>query len=313
MAGANHFKAKRAFTLVELLVVIAVISILLALLLPAVQAVREAARRTQCINNLKQIGLALHNYHDVHRVFPPACVRPAGFTDNGRDRPRSTWAIAILPMLELANLYQRFHPDIDSTNVMNLEVTSARVAGYLCPSDPHTNSLFEPVLGSFYSRSNYAANFGSASWGVSFWQDSKYRGVMGQNSGVRIAAITDGLTNTVCVAEIRAVPSPLDNRGVWAFPAAGSASVGLDCDKECQGVNGDPTHDWIPYCGPSPGQLPCTFQNTDESNAGPRSLHSQAANVLLSDGSVRGLSESLDRKVIYRLFTSSDGEVVGEF
>ncbi len=313
MAGKKKILVWRAFTLIELLVVIAVISVLMALVLPAVQSVRETARRTQCLNNLKQVGLALHNYHDFHRIFPPACVRPDGFTDNGRDQPRSTWAIAILPMLEQANLYGHFQSEVDSTNVMNLEVTSARLAGYLCPSDPGTNVLFEPILTAWYSRSNYAANFGSASWGVKFWQDPKYRGVMGQNSGVRFAGITDGLTNTVCVAEIRAVPSPRDNRGAWAFPAPGASSVGLDCDRECQGINGDPSHDWIPYCSPSPGQLPCTFQNMEESNAGPRSLHPQSANVLFSDGSVRGISDSLDRKVAYRLFTSSDGEMVGEF
>lgn len=310
---SHHKKQAGGFTLVELLVVIAVISLLIALLLPAVQAAREAARRTQCKNNLKQIGLALHNYHDVHQTFPPACIRPVGYVDNGRDRPRSTWAIAILPMLEQANLYQQFNGLIDSTDASNLTATSATVTFYLCPSDPDTSIPFEPILGAKYSRSNYAASFGSASWGIQFWRDPKYRGVMGQNTALRMRDITDGLTNTVCVTEIRAVLSARDNRGVWAFPAAGASSAGLDCDKECQGINGDPATDWIPYCGGTAGQLPCTFQNTAESNAGPRSRHSLLAHVLLSDGSVRGLSESMDRQINYRIFTSADGQIVGEF
>ena len=127
------------------------------------------------------------------------------------------------------------------------------------------------------------------------------------------SAGTDDLTNTVCVAEILAMPSPLDNRGVWAFPAAGSSNVGLGCDKKCQGINDDPTHDWIPYCNLAPNQLPCTFQKTEEINPGPRIMHPQAANALFSDWSIRGLSESLELEVVYRLFTSSDGEVVETF
>ena len=292
---------------------IAVISILMALLLPAVQMAREAARRTQCLSNLKQIGLALRNYHDIQRTFPPACIRPVGFIDNGRDHPRSTWAVAILPMIEQANLYQQFDSTVDTTNVANLLATSTVVSAYRCPTDAGTGVAFEPILGTLYSRSNYAANFGSASWGVRFWQDSKTRGVMGQNVGLRMGDITDGLSNTVCVAEVRAEQSALDNRGAWAFPAPGASNVGLDCDRECQGVNGDATHDWIPYGNPLPNQLPCSFQNTEESNAGPRSMHPQTANVLLSDGSVRPISESVDIQTLRRLFSSGDGEAVGKF
>ncbi|HQX50104.1 MAG TPA: DUF1559 domain-containing protein [Planctomycetaceae bacterium] len=311
--SSKEHRCHRGFTLVELLVVIAVISILMALLLPAVQMAREAARRTQCLSNLKQVGLALHNYHDIHKTFPPACIRPVGFIDNGRDHPRLTWAVAILPMIEQANLYQQFDSTVDTTNVANLLAASTVVSAYRCPTDAGTGVAFEPILGTLYSRSNYAANFGSASWGVRFWQDSKTRGVMGQNVGLRMGDITDGLSNTVCVAEVRAEQSASDNRGVWAFPAPGASNVGLDCDRECQGVNGDATHDWIPYCNPLPGQLSCSFQNTEESNAGPRSMHPQTANVLLSDGSVRPISESVDIQTLRRLFSSGDGEVVGGF
>lgn len=306
-------RRSRGFTLIELLVTIAIISLLIALLLPAVQSAREAARRTQCSNNLKQIGLALHNYHDLHRIFPPASIRPRGFIDNGRDHPRTTWAISILPMLEQAPLFQQFDSTVDSTEFVNQSVTWAHVPGYRCPTDPGAGALFEPVLGSTYSRSNYAANFGSGSWGQSHWADRNFRGVMGQNTALRIGAITDGTSNTVCVAEIRIQPSARDNRGAWAFPAPGSSSVGLDCDNLCRGINGDSGSDWIPYCDPVAGGLECTFQNSQDSNAGPRSMHVGGAIVLLSDGAVRFLPETLDIDVLRRLFTSGDGEVIGEF
>ncbi|MEQ9407784.1 MAG: DUF1559 domain-containing protein [Fuerstiella sp.] len=306
-------RSTHGFTLIELLVTIAVISVLIALLLPAVQSVREAARRTQCQNHLKQIGLALHNYHDVYRTFPPASIRPAGFEDNGRDEPRSTWAISILPMLEQAALYHRFDPTRKSTDSVNLDVTAASVPVYRCPTDPAGDQLFEPVLFALYSRSNYAANYGAASWGQKFWRDTRYKGVMGQNAALRLGGITDGTSNTVCVSEIRIQSNNRDNRGVWAFPAAGASSVGLDCDLGCRGINSDPSHDWIPYCDASPGQMPCSFQNTEESNSGPRSAHAGMAQFLLSDGSVRGLSENISIDVLRRLFASQDGEVVGEF
>lgn len=306
-------RSRHGFTLIELLVTIAIISVLIALLLPAVQSAREAARRTQCRNHLKQIGLALHNYHDVYRTLPPASIRPAGFEDNARDQPRSTWAIAILPMLEQAPLYQKFDPTRNSTDSENLEVTAAWIPAYRCPTDPAVDHLFEPILGAFYSRSSYATNYGAASWGREFWADTQYRGVMGQNAGLRLGGITDGTSNTVCVSEIRIQASNRDNRGVWAFPAPGASSVGLDCDVGCRGINSDAVHDWVPYCDALPNQMSCSFQNTEESNSGPRSSHTGIAQVVLCDGSARALSDNTDIDILQHLFASQDGEVVGEF
>ena len=310
---ATFRKFNRGFTLIELLVTIAIISLLVSLLLPAVQSAREAARRTQCKNNLKQIGLALHNYHDSARTFPPACIRPAGFVDNGRDNPRSTWAIAILPMLEQSPLFQKFDPAVNSSDVLNTEVIGTPVSTYLCPTDPAGLQAFEPVLATFYARGNYAANYGAASWGEVFWNEKEYKGVMGQNVGLRLGDITDGTSNTVCVSEILIQASARDGRGAWAFPAPGSSSVGLDCDQECQGINGDSSNDWIPFCDAASGTLDCRFQNTAESNSGPRSAHPGIAQVTLCDGSVRALSESINIDVLKYLFTSQDGEVIGEF
>ncbi len=303
---ANRF----GFTLIELLVTIAIIGVLVAIMLPAVQAVRESARKTQCQHNMKQIGLALANYHSAFGRLPPASIRPKGFLDNGRDRPRSTWAIAILPTLEQGVLYDKYDSKVDTSADVNRDFRETILAAYRCPSDPYSDVLFEPQVGARFSRSNYAANFGSASWGKRFWDDTQYRGVMGQNEGLRLTDVGDGTSQTVAVAEIRAQPDYGDNRGVWAHPAAGASSVGLDCDKQCRGINDESHSDWIPYCTSMTGNLDCHTQNTEESNAGPRSLHPGGAFLLFCDGSVRFGTEQTNVEALAAQFTSSNQEVI---
>lgn len=298
------------FTLIEVLVTIAIIGVLVAITLPAVQAAREAARKTQCQNNMKQIGLALANYHSAFGRLPPASIRPRGFLDNGRDRPRSTWAIAILPMLEQGALYAKYDSKVDTTADINRDFRETVVAAYRCPTDPNVDVLFEPRINARFSRSNYAANFGSASWGKRFWDDTQYRGVMGQNAGLRFTDIRDGTSQTVAVAEIRAQADYGDNRGVWAHPAPGASSVGLDCDIQCRGINGESHSDWIPYCIPMTGGLDCHTQNTEQSNAGPRSLHPGGAFLLFCDGSVHYVSEQVKVDVLAAQFTSMNQEVI---
>lgn len=301
------------FTLIELLVVIAIIGILLALLLPAVQQIRESARRTQCRNHLKQLGLALENYHTTYQMFPPAAIRDPGFEDNGRDRPRTTWMISILPFIDQAPLYQTADLSLTTDDPANASLRTTTLASYLCPTDTGSEVLFEPRLGITYGRSNYAANFGAGSWGIKHWKQSQYRGVMGQNSSVNHAAVTDGASNTVSVAELRIQASLRDNRGVWAFPAPGSSSVGLDCDTYCRSINGISDSDWIPYCDSMPSGLQCTFQNTTDSNASPRSRHAGGAHLLFCDGSVRFVSELMDQMILNAIFTSQHQETVSDF
>jgi prepilin-type processing-associated H-X9-DG protein len=300
-------------TLIELLVVIAIIAVLIALLLPAVQMARESARRTQCRNHLKQIGLALENYHSTCGTYPPASIRAPGFTNNGRDEPRSTWTIAILPYMDAAPLYNSYQPLLSTDDPANLALRNASVPGYLCPTDVGAEVLFEPRLGITYRRGNYGANFGAGSWGTDDWKLTKYRGVMGQNEAMSHAGITDGSSQTVLVAELRIQPSLRDNRGAWAFPAAGSASVGLDCDTGCQPINGNSASDWIPFCDPLPNGLNCTFQNNADSNAGPRSRHGRGAHLLFGDGSVRFVSENLDQATLNAIFTSQNNDIAGEY
>jgi len=299
--------------LIELLVVIVIIAILIALLMPAVQAARESARRSQCRNHLKQIGLALQNYHATSSTFPPASIRASGYLNNGRDHPRATWAILVLPHLDSGTLYGTYQPDLLSDAPANQALRETLVPSYLCPTDIGQDVLFEPRFGITYQRGNYGANFGAGSWGMDDWQNPEYRGVMNQNVGLRHSEITDGSSNTVMVGELQVQPSLRDNRGVWAFHAAGSASLGLDCDTQCRGINDDSASDWIPFCDPLPNGLSCTFQNNVDSNAGPRSRHAGGAHLLFGDGSARFVYESTDQSTLNALFTSQNQDDVGEF
>ncbi len=149
------------FTLVELLVVIAIIGILIALLLPAVQAAREAARRTQCANNLKQVGLALHNYHDVLKVFPPGNITDGNCCS---DLSRITWAISILPYIEQTNLGQRYNYNLPNEDPANAFVREERVPIYECPSDDQRGKLLVPDSGPTGGQN---------------WRTSSYRGMGG--------------------------------------------------------------------------------------------------------------------------------------
>ncbi|MGE0758752.1 MAG: DUF1559 domain-containing protein [Pirellulaceae bacterium] len=201
--------SRRAFTLVELLVVIAIIGILVSLLLPAVQAAREAARRMQCSNNLKQFGLAVHNYHDTYKVFPPQMLNMT--TSNDR---RWGWGVLILPFAEQGTLFDQLKPDggrqipVASTLYNGVALLQKPVPLHACPSDagPATNQFHPSVAASnnannWYSKSNYVCN----------QQVFRYRAGIVGGACFSMAEVLDGTTNTLLIGE-RRLNIPLNQR-----------------------------------------------------------------------------------------------------
>ncbi len=233
-----------AFTLVELLVVITIIGILISLLLPAVQAAREAARRMQCQNNLKQLGLAVLNYESQWKVFPPSSHWTSSSTVNTTNNPnlRESWIVMVLPFLEQQALHDSFDLTKPTPDPANAVARSVSVPCLLCPTDTYNRTAFNGSgssmtnqMGDNWARCNYAANGSLGFLTVNGthsmyndinidgaltdggWTNAKIRGVMGANASVAFSQIRDGSSNTVLLAEIRAGVTSFDSRGVWAM------------------------------------------------------------------------------------------------
>jgi len=182
---------ERGFTLIELLVVIAIIGVLIALLLPAVQQAREAARRAECRNHLKQMGLALHNYHDQHRGFPPGVVAD---NDNLQDGWHSAFAM-LLPQLEQSTAYRQFDFERPWRDPVNVAAAGASIATLLCPSSPGGQP---DNSGPIRSLTDYAFCKGDRAW---LCLANQPRGMFDVNSHIRTASVTDGLSNTFAAGE----------------------------------------------------------------------------------------------------------------
>jgi prepilin-type N-terminal cleavage/methylation domain-containing protein len=334
---------RRGFTLIELLVVIAIIAILIGLLLPAVQQAREAARRTQCKNNLKQIGLALHNYLDAFTVFPPTmCVGPG---DGGE------WSLParILPYVEQNSMYNviDFSRDYNQTSTAFPNgVKALRVPMLLCPSDPNDRQRTTSAGVPEHYPLCYGANLGT--WFV-FDPVTKQSGdgAFGPNGRTRDRDFVDGMTNTLCFSEVKAfTPYARNATSPLAANIAPPASVADLCAfvsgaAEFQTNSGHTewadgrahhvgfTTTFIPntpvLCtnGPNGVQdLDYTSQREDNPEGTTnrtyaavtsRSHHEGIVQSLLMDGSARGISENVDLQVWRRLGTRAGGEVVGEF
>jgi prepilin-type N-terminal cleavage/methylation domain-containing protein len=216
---ANQTKGRAGFTLVELLVVIAIIGILVALLLPAVQAAREAARRMQCSNNLKQIGLALHNYHDTYKTLAPGYLvkrNPANLSQCFQNENSWAWGALILPFMEQSPLHEQLEVGNVSlfnamSNATKLATMTQQIASYRCPSDtgPAVNTAnrkkFSPWnsgSGLRMATSNYVGN--NTSWDLR-WDGhiARTRGVFVQDEGVKFRDILDGTSNVIMAGERR--------------------------------------------------------------------------------------------------------------
>ncbi|MCH8830522.1 MAG: DUF1559 domain-containing protein [Planctomycetes bacterium] len=334
----------RGFTLIELLVVIAIIAILIALLLPAVQQAREAARRTVCRDNLHNLALALHNYHERNNIFP-AGMSFFSMSDarNAQDvylfnRYRTNWVIAILPDLEQNNLLQQFNLNLSISHSANRAARSTKLEIMMCPSDPY-NAYNFMRNGGDWARGNYGANCCAdrAMWCTPDgrgWQNSLYRGVLGNQVALRISGITDGTSNTILLAELRAgLSARNDRRGTWAMGEAGASVLtwhGFGGDAN--GPNATNTEsDDIGNCLDlmnEPGmkallekeKMTC-WEPCPSYQATSRSVHTGGVHVALCDGAVRFVSNHINTNgkwgaqgsVWDRLIGSIDGGIVGEY
>lgn len=307
-----RYLSRQAFTLVELLVVIAIIGVLVALLLPAVQAAREAARRMQCSNNLKQIGLALHNYHDTYKSFPPGAILNDGAADiNG---PYSTtWTIALLPFMELNNLADQYNHNVRNAHADNRLVVQSFVDAYVCPSDINTRTLARPATGPRshdYAPGSYRAISG-ASPGTSFFDEGTatpsrdLRGLLHTTFRDRslsvesFASVLDGTSNTVAVAEYH-TKTHNARRTFWAYAYTSYNQSSAVAQRRALIAD----YDKCIEIGGTGGEGPC--------KRGFGSLHNGGGiNALKVDGSVAFLAaETLDLDIWLALATIAGGESI---
>jgi prepilin-type N-terminal cleavage/methylation domain-containing protein len=319
----------RAFTLIELLVVIAIIAILIGLLLPAVQKVREAAARAKCQNNLKQIGLASHNYESANGVFPPAGTYPV----NATSADSYSVHARILPYVEQSSLYQLV--DLNASAISQPNVTGQRIPIYVCPSE--LNDVLRSGTPPRYP-SSYAANVGL--W---FILDPRTGasgdGAFPMNKGKRMSDFPDGTSNTIGFAEVKAYGEYLlansASRVVLPIPATPSEVVGLGGtlrqNSHTGWTEGQTFQTGVTFVFPPNTIVPFVengvthdvdwVSSRDGSSATAismaamtsRSYHGNLVNVFLMDGSVRSVTSSISQSTWRALGTRSGGEVVGPY
>jgi prepilin-type N-terminal cleavage/methylation domain-containing protein len=340
---------KRGFTLIELLVVIAIIAILIALLLPAVQQAREAARRTQCKNNLKQLALALHNYESTHSTFPMSRITISNSVN--------AWSVMILPFIEQSALYARWDFNNSWNNGTNLALSSTVLPAWQCPSTPtptpppatqihdtardlsNAKTLTWPAATQGLGFSDYGTT-NEVRW--SFYESNGMArpsgagrgmpGAMARDAITKIRDITDGLSNTAMISETAGRPRQYKKGGRACGPecldtvkGSISATGGFvldgwgwaDIDSVSRSINGSAADGTITNTTASSAPFATTIYGRCGINCSNKSelysWHVGGVQAAMADGSGRFLSENIDAGVLAAVFTRAGGEVVGEF
>ena len=328
-------RSRGAFTLVELLVVIAIIGVLVALLLPAVQAAREASRRSKCQNNLKQLGLALHNFESTFKQFPPG-GKSYGWCTNSAAFPRDAQAfnlnglVLLLPYLEQQNVYDRYNDKAASQSYMingapsagspvtsgNADLAAMKLAIFRCPSDTadpllpagavhYTIDVSSPLRG---VKTNYDFAVEYWEWRCNAWASTpqERRRMFGENSKGRIADVTDGLSNTIAMGETT-LQCANGTTPAWAY--RGWVQVGVD-PAPAMHVGG--INVWrSPWTNPpDPARTQIPTSGKVGSWSWPGSLHPAGCNFLFGDGSVQFVSQTAQRTTMAQLAAIGDGTAV---
>jgi prepilin-type N-terminal cleavage/methylation domain-containing protein len=295
--------ARNGFTLIELLVTIAIIAVLIALLLPAVQQAREAARRTQCRNNLKQIGLALHNYESTFGRFPPGSTSIIDFgvwTTNPTRYHLHSWASLILPNLDQANLQNLVNYNLSALDPLNVSAAGQKIPSYRCPSYTGNDFSQEPLyvaLSPRYAIRNYVA-LGSTTVG-NLWQTPD--GCLYARSNTRLADITDGSSNTIMIGETRE-----QNAAVWIDGGTAFVTSRRYNDGNPPSYAGtEISMNLTPYYIAAGQGIDAAW--------GPSSQHVGGAQHLLGDGSARFVSQNIAASVYDALVTRAGSEVVTDY
>ena len=282
--------SRRAFTLIELLVVIAIIAVLIALLLPAVQQAREAARRTQCRNNLHQLVLALHNYHDTHGLFPCGVVTKWTGATGTYDNMRHSFFKLLLPFLDETALYNAYNFSMNFNADSNTTVSRARLNQILCPSDPDDTSAHPSGGYAGFMPTAYGASIGSV---PGMWTAGQ-NGVLYWSSNTRVRDIRDGTSQTLILGHLK--------QGATYSPNPANFEAGKRWTdfgvffQSCAPMNGSGigSHYWIDGCDPA------------------YSLHEGGAFFAFADGAVRFLSENIDDTTYKALSTRANNEIVDD-
>lgn len=302
-------RLRRGFTLIELLVVIAIIAVLIGLLLPAVQKVRESANRTKCSNNLKQLGLALHNYHDTKRAFPPGSTKSP---------TKHNWVAYILPYIEQDNVARDYRWDKDWNDVPNRPLIAVQLKMLQCPSTPMPD-LADAAQWSA-AATDYAPPNGVGSGlrnSLGYPSNAKMVGVLAASPDYQpsnLARIPDGASNTFLLAEDAGRPQH------WLRNGPGPANTNLSCDNDdvsggrvsgagwADPANSIPLHGFTADGTNCTG--PCVINCTNNNEV--FSFHRVTAPFLFADGRVQFLSADVPSKVVVALVTKLGGEVVSD-